>query len=480
MNRNKLSRLVWALAVPLLLSACAKEWEDHYEATPEGGELTVLAQLKASGYGEFAGLLEKADLADSLDMASSPFTVFAPAKGSLEALKSLPEAEQRKALRYHISPNLLYAYTVAGEEDLFLKSRYIKNVRLNKKSGVLTVNNNLKVTKPDIICKNGVIHELEAPLLPNDNIYEALAKLGDEYSVLRKYAIERDTLVFDKERSVAIGSDKFGRTVYDSAWNERKYYFEQVGSIADEDERFTFLCLSNEALEATYQGLVKRYYGDKINLPAGFEEDKKPYVIETILESTLGVMEYGTIKDGDTIRLSNGRKLVQSVQDFGERSEQNSNGITYFPSSVQVLMTDSITTVQKAEVEYFSDYRAEFSSVDLGIETPSSGGKQTLQIVSEEKGAWFEFTIEGLVAGKYAVVARPWATKCGTCEIRVDGEILNKEYKPRVNWRNDVLGFVTFDEFGSKKIRFTITDVDRFEDKYMMTLDNVSFVPVAE
>jgi len=124
--------------------------------------------------GDFTTLvtaIKAADLVETLK-DEGPFTVFAPTDEAFAKLPSgtvenllKPENKQKLAsiLTYHVVPgkvmasevvHLSHAKTVNGQ-SLMIKTSY----------GVVMVNN-ARVIKTDIDCSNGVIHVIDAVLLP--------------------------------------------------------------------------------------------------------------------------------------------------------------------------------------------------------------------------------------------------------------------------------------------------------------------------
>ncbi len=139
---------------------CPGEWSEWSEWLAAGSVKTLAAALEAGG------------LIETLK-GSGPFTVFAPTD---EAFAKLPEgtvadllkpenkATLVKILTYHVVPGkvlasdvvkLSSATTVQGS-DVKIKAKR-GNVRVNKAN----------VVKTDIEASNGVIHVIDAVLLPN-------------------------------------------------------------------------------------------------------------------------------------------------------------------------------------------------------------------------------------------------------------------------------------------------------------------------
>ena len=114
-------------------------------------------------------LLTQADLVETLD-GKGRFTVFAPTdaafakvpKSTLDALAADPE-QLKAVLLYHVADGRLTARKVVKRKSIRTLNGARVKVRVTKK-GVRI--NNAKVTKTDIRASNGVIHVIDAVLLP--------------------------------------------------------------------------------------------------------------------------------------------------------------------------------------------------------------------------------------------------------------------------------------------------------------------------
>jgi uncharacterized surface protein with fasciclin (FAS1) repeats len=126
----------------------------------------------ASGSKQFdtlTSLLGQADLVETLD-GKGRFTVFAPTdaafakvpKSTLDALAADPE-QLKAVLLYHVAPGTLTARKVVKRKSIRTLNGARVKVRVTKK-GVRV--NGAKVTKTDIRASNGVIHVIDAVLLP--------------------------------------------------------------------------------------------------------------------------------------------------------------------------------------------------------------------------------------------------------------------------------------------------------------------------
>ena len=125
--------------------------------------------VAAGSFKTLASLLTAAGLVDTLKGAG-PFTVFAPTdeafakvpKATLDALGADPEA-LKKVLLYHVVAGKVMAADVT--DGLSAPSVETSALTFAVKDGKVTVNG-ANVTTADIVCSNGVIHVIDAVLLP--------------------------------------------------------------------------------------------------------------------------------------------------------------------------------------------------------------------------------------------------------------------------------------------------------------------------
>lgn len=147
--------IMLALAFSLSLKASDK---NIVEVAVEAGNFTTLATA-----------LTEAGLVDALK-GDGPFTVFAPTdeafanlpEGTLESLLKDKEA-LKQVLLYHVVNGKVNASDVVKIDEAETLSGKNVNVKVND-SGVML--NNVNVVKTDIQASNGVIHVIDAVLLP--------------------------------------------------------------------------------------------------------------------------------------------------------------------------------------------------------------------------------------------------------------------------------------------------------------------------
>jgi uncharacterized surface protein with fasciclin (FAS1) repeats len=129
----------------------------------------------AAGADQFKTLVtavKAAELVETLK-GEGPFTVFAPtdeafAKVPKEKLDALLKDKKALAsvLKYHVVPGKVLAADVVKLDSATTVQG--QAVKIAAQDGKVTVNG-ATVTKTDIVCRNGVIHVIDAVLLPPED-----------------------------------------------------------------------------------------------------------------------------------------------------------------------------------------------------------------------------------------------------------------------------------------------------------------------
>ena len=126
--------------------------------------------LKVREFSTLATALAATDMVDILE-SEGPFTIFAPtddafSKMPTEVLDDLLEPENRdrltSILTYHVIPGRVTAHEVANLE--FLTSVLGQRLKIERKNGLKV--NEAAVITPDVEASNGIIHIIDAVLIP--------------------------------------------------------------------------------------------------------------------------------------------------------------------------------------------------------------------------------------------------------------------------------------------------------------------------
>jgi uncharacterized surface protein with fasciclin (FAS1) repeats len=149
------------------------------EPEPEAGPGDIIeVALAAGSFGTLAAALTAADLVGTLQ-GPGPFTVFAPTDAAFDALpegvlEALLLEENRDVLisilTYHVVAGQVLAADVTTGDVTSLETSAIS---IDTADGVV-LNGSATVTTADVLASNGVIHVIDAVILPPGFDLEAL------------------------------------------------------------------------------------------------------------------------------------------------------------------------------------------------------------------------------------------------------------------------------------------------------------------
>lgn len=175
--------VVVALAAALTLSSCGSDSETASDSMAETTESaapgTIVDVAIANNFGTLVAAVQAADLVETLS-GEGPFTVFAPTDEAFAALPAgvldallLPEnkAVLAQILTYHVVSGKVMAADVTDGDVPTVEGSTIK---LSTASGVTV--NGANVVVADVAASNGVVHAIDAVILPPGVDVAALLK----------------------------------------------------------------------------------------------------------------------------------------------------------------------------------------------------------------------------------------------------------------------------------------------------------------
>ena len=149
------------------------------ETTVEGTETTMAAEAGdivavAAGNPDFSTLVAAVTAAGLVEtlQGAGPFTVFAPNNAAFEALPAglvdkllLPENKETlvKILTYHVVSGKVMAADVAAGDVPSVEG---SNITVTVDAGTVMLNGSSNVIATDVAASNGVIHVIDAVILP--------------------------------------------------------------------------------------------------------------------------------------------------------------------------------------------------------------------------------------------------------------------------------------------------------------------------
>jgi uncharacterized surface protein with fasciclin (FAS1) repeats len=172
MTSLRLSLLALVLALVFTLPAQA-QYEDKKSSMKEAADIVETAMANKN-FSTLVTALKAADLVEALQ-GEGPFTVFAPTnqafaelpEGTLEnLLKSENKAKLQAILKYHVVSGKVTAKDVIKLEEA--KTLQGAKVGIQTEDGTVMLEGKTvaSVTKTDIMASNGVIHVIDAVLMP--------------------------------------------------------------------------------------------------------------------------------------------------------------------------------------------------------------------------------------------------------------------------------------------------------------------------
>ncbi len=277
--------IIFGMAV---LWSCNDPWEDRFDRSAEEG-MTVLEILSGNPeYSTYLDLLEKSGM-DTILNRNSVFTLFVPESGSLEAISSLDADTLYKILSYHISNSIVYSTDV--QETKSIKTLSGKQLFLERKDGMILLNQTGQLTETDIKSSNGVIHKTDKVQEIRPNLMELLVA-DSNFSYLSEFILSGTEVYFDEQSSIPVGIDSIGQTIYDSVWLSSNDFFSQYADLSSEENSFTIFFANNTLLDTSAGGDYQQGYMaglPKYIIPGIWSEDDLPASLAAVNGKTLNL-----------------------------------------------------------------------------------------------------------------------------------------------------------------------------------------------
>lgn len=172
MTRLRLSLLALCLTLAFALPAHA-QYEGKKDAMKKQGDIVETA-MAAENFSTLVTALKAADLVDALK-AEGPFTVFAPTNAAFaelpdgtldDLLKPANKAKLRSILMYHVVEGKMKARDLTDEDELKTLQGAKVGVKDEGDYAMLQGKGVSNITKTNIMASNGVIHAIDAVLMP--------------------------------------------------------------------------------------------------------------------------------------------------------------------------------------------------------------------------------------------------------------------------------------------------------------------------
>ncbi|MGV8094001.1 MAG: fasciclin domain-containing protein [Mangrovibacterium sp.] len=246
MKKLSINKIVSGIFI-LLICACAdQKWDDYYnrpEFIKEGNSFEVLK--KDPAYKEFVGLLKKTG-SDSILQRSEVHTVLAPKNGSFNGIDTTSNTSAlKKLIGMHIIPSVLYREGMVNANKSGISGKLLKF--RGDSQGVLV--NGVRISAFDLTSSNGVIHTVDAAIVPLSNLYEAVMSNPDLFAY-KDFIASSYKKIIDPYNNIKIGYDTLNNPIYKEPVNYINYsdYLAKTG-LRDENTLTTGLFPSNQLVD---------------------------------------------------------------------------------------------------------------------------------------------------------------------------------------------------------------------------------------
>lgn len=400
------------------------------EVAAENGNFDILVQA-----------LQDAGLAETLEQEGPIFTVFAPTDEAFEALpegtlENLTPEQLAEILQFHVINGEIESGDLAASQDV--ETLLGEEILVEADGGVL-VNGYSNVVTADVEAANGIIHAVDAVLLPQGyrdaNVIDQAVELGN-FTTLAS-AIEQvgltSTLKYKGDFTVfAPTDDAFAAlpegllgSLSDAQLTEILTYHVLSGEVFAGD-------LSAEQAAASLEGGEIFITSDGTNVTVNgaasvvaADVDVSNGVIHAI-DQVILPDAYGTVVDAASKRY-NFETLVSAVVDAGlagALSDTDANYTVFAPTDEAFAAVESVvsslTLQQLATVLSYHVLPVEVASSDLAAEqAPASLTDEAVYVTASENGV--------MVNGSASVVEADIATNNGTIHA-IDEVILPNEF----------------------------------------------------
>ena len=428
------------LASFFVLAGCDKYWDEHYETTPETVNQNVWDAVQNEKNLSLFVQYVKGLSYDTLFQTKDGYTLFVPDN---EAFTQLLDTAHVTAsvMDYHISMHYIQSNNIHGTKKI---QTLAEKFALFTNTGSSLMFDDIPISFESPLYLNGKYFILEKVAFAKPNIYEYYAKNNP---ILKNYIDKLDSVVLDKEKSVPIGFDTAGNTIYDTV-SEIYNKFEAEYFPVRKEFRFktaTIVFPKEEDYDAALTVMAQQLHTpnqDYKDIPLGWQyEVLIPYLlIKGVFENMLEERTFINPYPADTFKLKNilGDSIV--IDYVPVDKEICSNGYTYnyqdftipdtlFSGSVKV---EGESLIEETGINKFVWNEGIIVKSDvsfLPIQTYNDiASNDSMLIVTFSPGYTgrysLDFNVKKLLPRKYLMVVRTHMDVGGLYEVYVNDELV--------------------------------------------------------
>ena len=440
---------ILGIPIIILLTGCEKYWDEHYGTQPETVNMNMWeAVQKESNLTSFVQYMKEFRY-DTLFLKDNGYTLFIPDN---EAFTQFLDTGQvtPSILNYLVSVHVIQSGSIQGKRKIqTMGEKFALFEKLNNAfllDGIL-----LNYESP--LYLNGKYFTMDDVALPKPNLYEFFAAYNP---ILKDYIDSQDSIILDKEKSVPIGFDEYGNTIYDTVSTIYNSFEEEFFPVRDEFRNQTATIVFpleddyNAALTEMAQVLGGSFQ-DYNDIPLGWQNEVLiPYLLEYGVFENM-VEEYEFIKEDpeDTLKLKNilGDSIIIEYQPADKALCSNGYAYNYEDFTVPDTLFTGIT---KLEGEWLTDeygvnkftwnedvkvtstvaYEPTQELIKSGIYTASNDSIMKVIFTKGYTGTYtvefnaFAFEVYNLIPRKYLMVITTHMDVGGIYNIYVNDELV--------------------------------------------------------
>ena len=403
-NRNNtivsFGRIVIVLCLFVALGCKEEAWDNHYEDLDSRLESNILSILSEDPeYSTFVKYLNQTGYSNQLNTAQA-YTVWAPNNAAFEQVPNevINNPDLLKELiGNHIS---LFSYNTSSNEEVLVKmfnNKYVEFLNTNEGSTFGGVD----VVEKDLLASNGIVHTIDEVLEVNPNIWGYLNDYATQFPSLMDYLNQFNETGFDEANSVQIGTNTLGQPVYDSIFSTTNTYFKTIGDLSSEEERYSFIGLTDNAYASLYD-IFDDYYNYPVadSVKANVEKaifknlnfplvDVSELSGNTITSTTGSEVTIDPSLIVENVPLSNGNVFVVDELDYDPK------GVIYKPIRYEIESTEKREIGSLIDFSIQKKYDAfasgQFTNEVSLLQNPTANNSNN----------YFEITFSNVLAASY-------------------------------------------------------------------------------
>ena len=507
----KSKTILYLLFLLVAFSGCNPNWDKHYGDYPETVDENVWEAMKGNeDISIFVQFLTENKF-DTLFRTDNAYSVFAVPNVAMQAYSDVNEVDTT-LLKYHFSQHFLQLKNISGKKKIQTLSE--KFALLERNGSEAKLDGKLVIYESPLY-KNGKYFIIEEVAIPLPNLYEYYAIHNH---VLKEYIDSQDSIILDPERSIPIGFDDDGNTIYDSVNLVYNTFEEEFFAVSKEFRNRTATVVFplsedyNNALTEVAQ-FIGGDYVDYKDIPKVWQQEVLiPYLLENgVFENMLEPEDFVWETGRDTLKLKN--ILGDSVQIlyFPVDKAICSNGYAYNYKDFSVpeifykkaerfecetllkeAGIDRYVWAEEANVNsevFYTPYR------EYVVSASNDSIMRVLFSLGYDGNFSLEFRTNYLLPRSYVMTVRTHMDYGGIYEIYVNDELVRTfDYYDYVLYRGGIIPSVTggyfvpegrfnsFDmevditEFGKPKVRFEYIGPGSVPSNGLV-IDYIDFVP---